>query len=150
ARCGERGRGAQDRNRWSRARGIQRICQQVVVEETLIPTEAALEVVPFVLIGAKTRVVVGIASPPHAVEVEIVEQQALVIDRLHRKRLVKNSRASLQIYQCVVHVAAAAHVGTPVAQFDGLVNLVPAAGYAIGFGGRGWGRGRIRGWSLGE
>src|ERR1700731_4096791 len=99
---------------------------------------------------ANECVVVGVASPPHAIEVEIVEQQALVIDRLHRKRLVKDSRASLQIYQCVVHVAAAGHVGTPVAQFDGLVNLVAPGSRAIGFAGRGCGRSRIRAGSLGE
>jgi len=149
-------RRVQYRNRRSRAprsrrrRGIQWIGPQVIIREILIATKTALQVVPLVLVRAKAHVVVGIASPPHAVEVEIVEQQALVIDRLHCKRLVKKSRAGLQIHQCVVHIAAAGHVGTPVAQFDGLVNLVPAASHAIGFGGRGWGRGRIRGGSLGE
>ena len=71
------------------------------------------------LSARRRKVVVGIASPSHAVEVEIVEQQALVIDRLHRKRLVKDSRAGLQIHQCVVHIAASGHVVGAVAEFDG-------------------------------
>ena len=109
-----------------------------------------MQVVPLVLVRAQAKVVVRVASPSHAIEVEIVEQQALVIDRLHCKRLVKYSRARLQIHQCVVHIAASGHVGSPVAQFDGLVNLVTAAGYPIGFGGRGWRRTRRRHWDRGR
>ena len=108
------------RSRWGRR--IQWIRQQVVVRKILIATETALQVVPLVLVRPQAQDVVGIASPSKTVEVKIVEQQTLMIDRLHRKRLVKDARAGLQIYQRVVHIAAAGYVSTPVSEFDGLVN----------------------------
>src|ERR1700728_4135525 len=117
-------RRVQYRDRRSRAprsgwgRRIQWIRQQVVVRKILIATETALQVVPFVLVRAQAQGVVGIASPSKTVEVKIVEQQTLMIDRLHRKRLVKDARSGLQIYQGVVHIAAAGHVGGTVAQFN--------------------------------
>src|ERR1700728_1990720 len=149
-------RRVQYRDRRSRARRsgwgrrIQWIRQQVVVRKLLIATETALQVVPLVLVRPQAQGVVGIASPSETVEVKIVEQQALVIDRLHRKGLVEYSWASLQIHQCVVHIAASAHVVGAVAQLDGGVNLIPAAGYAIRLGRRSCGRGRTCGGSLGE
>src|ERR1700690_1811661 len=108
----------QYRNRRSRSWRIEGICQQVIIREILIATETALQVVPPVLISPQAHVVVRIASPSHAVEVKIVEQQALVIDRLHRECLVEDSRSGLQIHQCVVHIAATSYVAGAVAQFD--------------------------------
>src|ERR1700675_501026 len=72
------------RSRAPRSRGrrrIQRSRPQVVIRKILIATEAALEVVPLVLVRAQAKVIVRVASPSHAVELEIVEQHALWIDR---------------------------------------------------------------------
>ena len=98
------------------------------------------------LSARRRKVVVGIASPSEAVEVKIVEQQSLVIHRLHRNRLVEKPRAGLQIDQGVVHIAAAGHVGGTVAHLDRGVNQVSAAGHSFGFGGRtavDWSRTRV-------
>jgi hypothetical protein len=149
-------RRVQDRDRGSRAprsrrrRWIQWIREQVVIRKILIATETALEVIPLVLVRPQAQSVVGIASPSKTVEVKIVEQQTLVIDRLHGKRLIEYAWASLQIHERVVHIATAGNVSTPVSHFDGLMNQVPAAAHAIGFGGRGWRWGRTRRGSLGE
>src|ERR1700685_415536 len=61
------------RSRWGR--WIQWIRQQVVIRKILIATEAALQVVPLVLVRPQAQSVIGIASPPKTVEVKIVEQQ---------------------------------------------------------------------------
>src|ERR1700728_73385 len=109
-------RRVQYRDRRSRAprsgwgRRIQWIRQQVVVRKILIATETALQVVPLVLVRPQAQGVVGIASPSETVEVKIVEQQALVIDRLHPKRLHEDSRAGIEIYQCVSYIARPAHI----------------------------------------
>src|SRR5208337_4588830 len=123
-------------NRRSRGRWIQGIRQQVEVGETLIAAETALEVVPLALIGPQPQGVVRVASPAKAVEVKIVEQEALVSLRLHRKRLVEETRTLLQIDQSVVHVGTAAYVGRPVAELTRGVNEITAARNAIGFPGR--------------
>ena len=126
----------QCRNRRSGGRGIQGIRQQVVVREILIATETTLKVVPLVFVCPKPQGIVGITSPSKAVEVKIVEQQALVVQRLHGKRLVEKPRAGLLIYQCVVHIATAGHVVGPVAEFNRRVHQVTAAGNAFWLLGR--------------
>src|SRR5580692_6327492 len=120
--CRDRGRGS-----W----GIQWIRQQIIVGEILVATKTALQVVPLVLVRSEAQSVVGIASPSKAVQVEIVKQEALVIERLHGQCLIKYSRAGLQIHQGIVHIGASGHVSGAKAQFDRGVNLVSAAVEAI-------------------
>src|ERR1700683_642304 len=103
-------RRVEGRNRRGGSWGIQRIRQQIIVGEILIATKTALQVVPLVLVRSQAQSIVGVASPSKPVQVEIVKQKALVIERLHRKRLVKYSRAGLQVHQRIVHIGAAGDV----------------------------------------
>src|SRR5579872_1161563 len=115
-------------NRWSRSRRIQGIGQQIVVKKVLIATEAALQVVPLVLVRSKPQNIVRIASPSETVEVKIVEEQPLVVHRLHRERFVEKPWTSMQIHQSVIHITAAGHIVVPIAQFNGRMNQITAAG----------------------
>jgi hypothetical protein len=82
-------RRVQHRNRGRCVRRIQWIRQQIVIEVAQVTTVAALQVVPLVLACTKPQYSVGIATPAKAVDGKIVEQDALMIEGMHRQGLIE-------------------------------------------------------------
>src|SRR5271170_1140995 len=88
----------------SRSRRIQRICQQVVVPEILVPAKQHSKVVPFVFVEAQAGHVIWITAVAKVAEAEIVEQEAVVVERAQIQRVIEETKALTEIHESIVGV----------------------------------------------
>src|SRR5271163_2109554 len=107
-----------------RSRRIQRIRQQVVVPEILVPPKQYTKVVPFVLVEAQARYIVRIAAITKIAEVEVVEQKAVVIERAHIQRVIKETQARTEIHKRIVSIHVPIDRASPPPRLDGLLDVV--------------------------
>src|SRR6185437_931317 len=115
---------------------IQRVSQQVIVKEILVPPEEEAEVVPFVLRQAHASDVFRITAPTEAAHVEIVEQYSRIVERMGGERLIKKARAGMLIDKGVIHCPAAVDVAEAIAELNALLHVVIADVLALGCGSR--------------
>src|SRR5271154_3540885 len=111
-------------HRWSRRCRIQRIGEQVVVPEILVPAKQHAKVVPFILVEAQASHVIGIAAIAKVAEVEVVEQEAIVVERTHIQRVVEESQTRAEIHEGIVGAGVPIDRTAPHAGLYGLLNVV--------------------------
>src|SRR5262249_31528779 len=85
-------------NKRHRVRRIERIGEKVVVPVVAITTEGAVEVVPVVLGHPQDGHVVRVAAIAEAGGEEVVEEDALVIKRMHFQSLSKQAGSWREIH----------------------------------------------------
>ena len=107
-------------------RRIQRVGKEIVIPEIHIPPEEHVEVEPFVLINVQARNIVRIAAIAEVAETEIVEKWAMMIQRTHIDRVIKQAHAGPEIDECVVGIIIPVDFVGPVSELDGLLNVVIA------------------------
>ena len=108
----------------SRSPRVQRIGEQVVVPEILVPAKQHSKVVPFVFVEAQAGHVIRIPAVTKVAETEIVEQEAFVIQRAHVQRVIEQPKARTEIHECIVGVEIAIDPASPVTRLDGLLDVV--------------------------
>ena len=97
-------RRSRNAHRRSRSRRVQRIGQQVVIPEILVPAKQHSKVIPLVLVDAQAGHVVRIAAVAEVAEAEIVEQEAVVVHRAHIQRVIEETNARTKIHEGIVGV----------------------------------------------
>src|SRR6185312_1142677 len=105
---------------------IQRISQQIVIEEILIATEVSLKVVESPFLDLQPSKVIGIAAIAEVGERQIVEQESGVVRGMHVERLLQQARTAIDVHIRTPNTGTATVIGNASAEFECLLYFVTA------------------------
>src|SRR5205807_1231440 len=102
-----------------------------VVPVILVTPECQVEVVPLVFRYAQATGVLRVSTPSEAAHEQVVEQDALVIQRAHAQGLVEDAWSLLLIDESVVRGFAGLGINKAITEFERALVVIIAVIHAL-------------------